>query len=74
MRQSLQTLVAPEDRVFEKAEVVDYGIIKREVESPAFVSRERAIDDQAGNGAEIPELEEVRGELEVPIELLDFTL
>ena len=67
-------LVAPENGVFEKAQVVGCRIIKREVEASAFVSRERAIDDQASNRAKISQFEKVGGKLEIPIKFLDFTL
>ena len=67
-------LVAPEDSVFEEAQVIRRRIIKREMEASAFVSRERAIDDQAGDGTKIPQFEKVGGELEIPIKFLDFAL
>jgi hypothetical protein len=67
-------LVAPEDGVFKEAQVVRCRIIKREMEASAFVTRERAIDDQAGDGTKIPQFEKVCGELEIPIKFLDFTL
>src|SRR4030095_14226286 len=44
------------------------------MQAAGFFAGEGAVDDQAGAAAEIAQLEEVRRDLEAPIELLDFML
>ena len=44
------------------------------MQTPRFLAREGAVDDQPGDAAEIAQLENVGGDFEAPIELLNFPL
>ena len=44
------------------------------MESPAFSSRQRGIDDQARYRTQIAQLQQIGGELKVPVKFLDLAL
>src|SRR5204862_8161607 len=65
---------AANHRVTLKMPVGKFRMIERKVQTAAFLSAERRIDDQRGDCRQIAQLEQVHRDFEVPIKLADFPL
>ena len=66
--------IASQNRIFEKTRIVGGGIIESKMKSAAFVSRQCTIDNQACDGAQASQFEEIGGDPEVPIKFLNLAL